>query len=709
MALFNYIINVTGDCSSVGVGAISILPTGGTPPYTVEWIEPDLGADIVEFTPSLRTGLYPNTYGLRLNDSTLPINQEFYVNIPVSSGVCANIIGLKSTTCGLNNGTVTASTTSEYSSTNFYLYTINDVLISSGTSNQSTYSFFGLSADTYYVQVLDLGGCYGNSQSFIIDDSVDFDFGIYIVPNSSCGGTALGKLYVTGQTGTGPYSYIWSTSATTSYITGLTEGSYSVQVTDVNGCSLTKSAVVENVDPIGFGLFTSVPPTCLANDGSVSLLITGGTAPFYYSASTGYVEISYSRTITLSGLSSGFYSFLITDAGLCQLQVGTELNSPVSMASIDVVTTNSYCSSSNGSIFVSVNGGISPFIYTLVGPTGNTITITTVLSVNNFTNLVAGTYTLFVEDATGCALSQEVYLITENKFTINSQITGTTCGLNNGNIYVELTSGGTAPYDYYIDNVPQAIDSTLTAFTFTNVSGGQHLITVTDFDGCSQNIFVVVQNSEPVNFSLLSTSCGNGSDGTITAFITEGNPPFDFYWSDNVSGNPQEIKITGLTAGTYSLTVVDSSDCSLERTVEITCNSLYSSYQVYAVASEEFQLDLGTKCGLLQMLNQGFMDITSGNTGCSLISAEFIAKASVEPSGTTFSGSFYTTTSLAVAPEDNLYYDTVESLLLSISGITGVNIDPLNNQITITTDGITLLDQQVLLELIILYDINCLG
>ena len=708
MAQFNYIINVTGDCSNVGAGVISILPTGGTAPYTVEWIDPNLGADVVEYTPSVRTGLFSNTYGLRLNDSTLPVNQEFYVNIPVSSGVCANIIGVKPTTCGQNNGSVTASTTSQYSSTNFYLYTTGDTFISSGTSNISTYVFQGLSADTYYIKVLDLGGCWGNSQSFIIDSSQIFDFGFYIVPNSSCGVFPLGKLYVTGQTGTAPYSYSWNTGAITSYITGLTAGSYSVQVTDSNGCSLTKSAVIGNVDPVGLGLFTSEPPTCLSNNGSITMILTGGTAPFYYSASTGYVEISYSRSFTLSGLSAGVYSFIVTDAGLCNVQAGTSLESPTGIQAVNVVTINSSCSSQDGAISATVIGGTAPFTYNLIGPSGNTINITTSQSVYNFTNLQSGTYTLIVQDANGCTYSTEIYLISQNKFTIVSNVTNTTCGQPNGSIYVELSSGGTAPYNYYIDNVAQVVNSNLTAFTFTNVIGGQHLVTVTDSNGCSQNNLIYVGYSEPVNFSLFSTSCGNGSDGTITAFITGGNPPFDFYWSDNVIGNPQEIKITGLTAGTYSLTVVDDNNCSLKRSVEIICNQLYSSYQIYAVGSEQFQLQVGAKCGLLQMLNQGFIDLTSGDTGCNLTSAEFIAKVSVEPLGTVYSGSFFTTTSLAIPPADNLWYSTIESLLLSIPGVTGVTVDALNNQITISSDGITLLGQEIKIELIILYDIICL-
>ena len=94
MAAFDYFLSVTGDCSSTSAGAISLSLTGGTAPYTIEWVDPDLGVIITtdEF-PIFQTGLSATTYGVRVNDSTLEENLEFFINIPVSSGCCIiNII-----------------------------------------------------------------------------------------------------------------------------------------------------------------------------------------------------------------------------------------------------------------------------------------------------------------------------------------------------------------------------------------------------------------------------------------------------------------------------------------------------------------------------------------------------------------------------------------------------------------------------------------
>jgi uncharacterized protein (DUF2141 family) len=712
MATFDYNILVTGDCSNTNVGSISLSLTGGTPPYTVEWLIPELlPNDLITTEPAIKTGLSATTYAVRVNDSTLPTNEEFYINIPVSSGVCATILGVQGTTCSENNGLVSGTSSSDYSSTTFYLYHGDGVFSQSATTSQSTIEFGSLTAGTYYMTVLDLGGCTGQSASFIVEESEPLNYGLYAVPNSSCGGNAMGKIMITGLTGTPPYSYLWTTSATGSTVTGLTAGIYSVDVTDYYGCVLTKTATIVDVPPIGLGIFTATEPTCFSADGVLTIQITGGTAPYYYSASTGQVVVQYPTSLSISGLSPGNYSFQVTDAALCTIVVGTTLTSPNGITSVSISTQGSTCSSSEGSITVSVNGGSSPYIYTLIYPGGNTLNVSNNQTTQLFSNLSSGTYSVSVQDQSGCFYMDEVTLFATNTFTISTETTGTTCNRSNGYILVNKSEGGSSPFDYSLDGLVNIIDTTLSAVTFDNVSVGQHTITVTDSTGCTQTTQVYVEASSPLDYSLYSTSCGTGSDGSLTAFISEGTPPFSYTWSSNVPGNPQDILAQGLTAGTYSLIIVDDNGCSLSRTTNITCDATYVSYQTYVMGSELFNIQSQTKYGLLQMLNDGYDDLTSGNTSCSLISADYTVKVSVNPLGLTTSQSFYTATSLIDAPSDNLYYDTVVDLLNTIPGIGVITVDSANNQITIqtSTDSSTLDGQEIIVELIIVYDIICLS
>jgi large repetitive protein len=712
MATFNYLVNVTGDCSQNSSGIVSILPFGGTPPYTLEWYSPSIPPiDIVDGVASVRTGLPFGTYSVRLNDSTLPVNNEFYLNVPVSSGVCANIVSVSATTCGLNNGSVLLGSSSFYSSTQFYLYSGDGTYITSAvTTNQSTTTIGNLTAGTYYAVALDLGGCSGTSQNFIVNDSSELDFGLYIVPNSTCANIPNGKIFVTGQTGTGPYTYLWNTSATTSSITGLTQGSYSVTVTDSFGCSKSLTGLVNVVVPIGVGAVTSVPPTCFLSNGSVSITVTGGTAPFYYSASTGNVLVSYSTTYSLSGLSSGSYQVLVTDSGLCSVLATATLQTPEGIAQISVVGQSSSCSSNDGSISISLTGGVSPFTYTLIYPDTSQENIITSQTAEIFSNLSLGDYTVIVSDSSACTFSQEVIIIAENKFTTSTVITPTTCGQSNGQITITTSTGATLPIEYSIDDVFKIIDTSLSAVTFNNIPPGPHVVTVTDASGCAQTSNVFVTTSQPLDFSLYSTSCGSGNSGIITAFISTGVPPFTFNWSNNVPNNPQQIQVTGLTAGTYSVIITDSNGCTQNRSTEIDCTTNYVSYQTYVMGEEDFIINSPVKFGLLQMLNEGYADLTSGNTNCTLISATYSVNVYNNPLGYSASTTFYTTTSLNDAPSDNLYYDAVRNLLLSIPGIGSVTINQLTNQITIETipgdDAVVC--GTIVIDIVIVYDIMCL-
>ena len=701
--VFDYTLNITGACQT-GLGSVLITASGGTPPYTFDWYSPNIGPG------NLKTNLLPGSYLVRANDSSAPVNNEFYINVEVGGCLCVSLLNVYPTTCGEDNGSVTATTTSTFVNVDYNLYTIDDDFVQSGVSVSNTFTFLGLSAGTYYITAIDSSAASGQSQSFIVQDSDPFDFGLYIVPNASCGTGSIGKLFVTGQTGNPPYSYLWSTGAITSSITGLTAGVYSVQVTDGQGCVKVQTATIENLPPVGFGSFTSTEPTCFANDGQIILNITGGTAPYYYSANTGVQLISYSNSFVLSGLSNGTYTFTVTDAALCTFSVTTAIQSPNSLTSVNIFAENSSCSDGQGSITVTLVGGIPNYTYSLVYPTGNVDTVVSTQTAEVFSSLSAGTYTVIIGDQGGCVYQEEVDILTVEKFDYYIYTTGSTCNNPFGSVSISVQTGAVSPLTYSIDGIQQITGTILSAVTFNNISVGQHTVTVTDNEGCSITRPFVIGSTDPVNFSLYSTSCGDGDEGVITAFISSGVPPFTFFWSDNIAGNPQQITVTGLTGGTYSLIVVDSNGCSLARTTEIDCDKVYVSYQSYTMGEDEFTIVSPTKCGIQQILVNGFYDLTSGNTDCILTEAIYTARVQVQPLGTVLTNTFYTGTSLNDVPSDGLWFSTIESMIESIPGIIDVQIDAVNNQITIKANpGSSVTNQEIIVELIIVYDIDCLS
>jgi hypothetical protein len=361
-----------------------------------------------------------------------------------------------------------------------------------------------------------------------------------------------------------------------------------------------------------------------------------------------------------------------------------------------------------------VVGGSAPYTYTLVYPNGNILQTTNNLLTYSFNNLQSGTYTVAAVDVTGCGKEEEVEIIAIDKYMISVSSIPTTCNLNNGSVIVVSSTGYTPPLTYSLDGVQTFITPSNTV-TFSNVSSGQHTVTVTDSFGCVQTNQVFVNGSVPLIFSLYAVPCNGYNNGMITAMITSGTPPYIFQWSDNIPGNPQQIGVDGLGNGIYGLTIIDNNNCSLYQEVNITCGTNYSSgtsgifFQKYVMGEDVFILETPTKCGLLQMLNEGYQNLTEDNEDCIFNSATFTAKVSVNPLGIETHEEFFITNSLIVPPSDNLWYDTVKSLLLTIPGIGNVIINPLTNTITIETisNDVTLNNQEIIIELIINYDVNC--
>lgn len=717
MAAFDYFLSVTGDCSSTSAGAISLSLTGGTPPYTIEWVEPPLGAIITtEEFPIYQIGLSAATYGVRVNDSTLSENLEFFINIPVSSGCCGSIVLTNNTLCGESNGSVTATTTSYFSTTDCYLYNYGGNLISNNVFNSEFIVFENLSADTYYLRIEDIGGCSATTESFIIKSSTTFDYGYYTVDASPCFSGNTGKIYITGQTNPGPYTYFWDDGSTGSTKTNLSAGTYSVNVTDGQGCTQTKSIEINNASTMGLIQIIPTQPTCFTSTGALDITISGGTTPFYYSANTGYYDISYDRSFKMTGLTSGSYEILVKDAALCEYVIFTSLDNDNGVTSVSINGTNSICSSSNGLISIDLVGGTGPYTYGLIDGSGNTTTINTTLTNYIFDNLGSGTYTAYMQDSTGCYYDKEVTIIAENKFTLGYSATGTTCSSNNGSIFAYVSTGATPPYDFYL-NTTSIIDTNLTGVTFQNITEGQYDLRVIDATGCEQRKNIQVTSSNGIDFSLYPVSCVNGNDASITALITKGMPPFTFTWSSNVSGNPQYIVATGLTTGDYSLTIQDANSCSLTRETSINCFSVNTSYKIYVVDSQTFSLQPLNNFGLLDFLNEGFSDLvnmqfsgstTITNPKCNLISAVFTTEYTLEPSGLTSGNTFYTGYTRTDVPTDSVYVDSIVNLVGAIPGIDSVSYDLITNTINIIADpGSSITSQVLAINLKIAYNISC--
>jgi hypothetical protein len=703
------VVSLSGDCTNSNLGGFEINIFGSAPDYSIEWLSPTtgttaLGAGVTAYT---QTGLSAGTYSFNVIDSCSPTPEVFPMNINISSGTCVSIVGQQNTTCNNNNGIITAQTQNYYGYANFYLYNISGSQITSASSLSQTYVFNNLSADTYYVVADDGGGCTGKSQTCIVKSSSTLTFGLYTIPNAGCT-TTSGKIYVTGLTGTPPYTYLWSNGATGSTVTGLTSGFYQVTVTDNTGCQKTEATTVNTAPAIGLGAFTSVQPSCFASDGQITVTITGGTAPYYYSGSNGSTAISFAQTHTFTGLSSGYFSVQVTDAGLCSFVATTTLLTPNAFSVLSANIINSTCSNNGGEISLTIFGGSPPYTYTLTDSLGNPTVLFGAFATAVFSNLFSDTYTLTISDNGSCTFTSAFTVSNVSLFTLTTNVKDTKCGRSNGSVQLTITAGGTAPYHYQI-NGQFAFSSDLN-YSFGGLAGGSYVATVTDANNCQQVVPFVVNGSNNVDFILSGVDSLNGSNGSITALITSGVPPFVLNWSPNVNGQTG-LTVNNLSAGTYSLSVTDSSGCTASRSIILYGFNKLSSYQTFNLCDHDF-VDTGsvTRKGPQQMLIEGYYDLTSNDVNCLLNQAIFEIEATV--SGVTQTSQFYTGTSITDFPSDNQYASALETLLLSFSGIGQVIVDYLNNKITVNTDcdsPLNLIDADFQVSMRIYYDINCVS
>ena len=706
-----YNLSVTGDCTNTGLGAFTVGLQGTAPPFYYQFLAPfddpipiALGPGVTSFT---RTNLTPNTYTFLIFDSCSPPTQQIVTAI-ISDGVCVSLLNHTNTTCSLLNGAVTARTDNNLQLTQYYLYENTSGYVTSGASNQDDFVFNGLGPGTYYVTVNDGGGCSGKSESCIIKPSTPLDYGFYVVNDSPCT-SSTGKVFITGITGYSPYTYSWSTGSIESSISGLTSGPYSVTVSDSTGCVVSKNVQVGTVPAVGFAEVITVTPSCFGTDGQITVVVTGGTPPYYYQASNGQSQITFNETYTLTGLGSNNYSITVTDSALCTATVLQTLTPPNGFTILTVGTVNSTCNNSSGALSpINLLGGSPPFVYTLTYPSGNSIQQTVNGFSNQFQGLSAGTYTLTIANGP-CTFTNTYTINNTEKYTLTTATTGTTCQGSNGRISVRVSSGATLPLTYQLTGQPTISNTSQTAVTFNNLFAGNYQLTVTDALSCSQIQTIAINAIDSIDYSLNGTNLTGPDNGTIQLYITEGPPPYNISWTSNVNGQTG-LSLTNLSAGTYGVTVTDSNGCQLTRELTLLGYNNFGTYDVYTYCETLFQNNGLTILKKPQnMFLEGFYDLTSGETNCVLNEAIFYAEVNVGDIGT--ETQFFVSNSLSNYPDDNLWYDVIRDTLLGFPVIGSVDIDPTENRITIQTnctqEALSLNSAEVSVELKISYDVSC--
>ena len=355
--------------------------------------------------------------------------------------------------------------------------------------------------------------------------------------NPLCNGSSDGSINLTVGGGTAPYTYLWSNGDDVQDPSGLPAGTYTVTVTDSNGCEKTTTATLTQPTLLVASAVGTNPGCNGASTGSIDLTVSGGTTPYTYNWSNG------PTTQDLSNLPAGTYTVTVSDNNDCEQIVSVTLTDPP-LLTVSGAGTDPLCFGTNtGSINLAVGGGTPGYSYQW-SPSG---------SGPNPSGLGVGTYSVTVTDIKGCTATTSVTLGQPTQLTASATGSNPLCnGGNTGSINL-TAGGGTTPYTFNWSNGNNTEDPTgLTAGTYT--------VTVTDANGCTKTTSVTLTNPPQIALTSQPTNplCNGSSDGSINVSIVNGTGPYSWNWSNGANTqNP-----TGLPAGTYSVTVTDANGCT---------------------------------------------------------------------------------------------------------------------------------------------------
>ena len=526
------ITGVDVSCHNACNGNADLTVFGGTPGYTFNWNDPNNSSS--EDISALCAG----TYAVTISDANGCIQTEnITINQPSPLSLSASSLN---SNCGNSDGQVSVQVTG---GTPNYSFQWDD------PSASSTSSVSNLLAGIYNVTVTDSNGCIENTSISISDNSSGVG-SISIQNNISCNGTCDGVATASIIGGSGPFSYIWNNGEISSTASSLCAGIISVDITDVNGCTVTASDLI--VEPNTLNA-TIVGTDLICNgicNGSANLEISGGSMPY----TTNWQHGPTAQDL-MNVLCAGNYIVDVTDANGCTTSATITINEPAPLQSSITGVDVSCHNACNGNADLTVFGGTPGYTFNWNDPNNS--------SSEDISALCAGTYAVTISDANGCIQTENITINQPSPLSLSASSLNSNCGNSDGQVSVQVT-GGTPNYSFQWDDPSASSTSSV-----SNLLAGIYNVTVTDSNGCIENTSISISDNSPASISYLSTDvlCYNGNDGAIDITLNGGNAPFVFNWTgpSGFTSNGQDIN--GLYAGTYVLNCIDAVNCNVNLNV----------------------------------------------------------------------------------------------------------------------------------------------
>lgn len=423
----------------------------------------------------------------------------------------------------------------------------------SWTSGANTPTASNLCAGLYQVLVTDNVGC-SQTINVPISNVPGITGEIFTIQNEGCEGTCNGSATVQATGGSSPITYTWLTSpvVTNSVITALCSGDYFVQMMDQQGCIRTSSTTIGSSPGLTLSPFISAPG-CGLNNGTISIVPSGGVGPY------SYTWIPSGGTSSLTNIGPGNYTVTVTDLGSNCFKTQAFTLSNLNNPSLTYTQTNVDC-------FGACTGSIVAVATTTAAGTVTLNWSTGVTNTSTLTSVCPGIITLTATSSDGCIALQS-FTITDNpalQLSI-SNVQNVKCfGDCDGQVTL-IPSGGVLPYTF-------TWSPSGTSNPQFSLCAGSYSATVRDSKGC--NITTTASISGPtmgiaITNTVTNSSCSTAADGSASVTIAGGTPSYTFNWTGPASFTSTLQNLTGILAGTYSLNTTDANGCTRDTVIQI--------------------------------------------------------------------------------------------------------------------------------------------
>lgn len=537
-------------CNGGNTGMITLDVTSGPSPTSYAWAGPGGFTANTKDIPNLVAGTYTVTVTYS-GGNTVVVNPTAVTQPPALN----QINSVNTVSCfGGSNGAINLSPAG---GTVPYTY-----MWSNGATVQDPTN---LPVDVYILTIKDANGCTLGPINIAVSgfSAIALAPAAITVNNVTCAGLSTGSILINPTGGAGNYTYDWSHNGAqapdtdTRDLMGMPAGTYTVTVTDLNGCTMSlptsgQGITIAAAPALSTTIDNKADVKCFGTPtGAANITVAGGTGTKTFCWSTG-VPPCASTVEDPTNLPAGTYTVIVTDQNGCTNTVSNVAIAPPPNGALAVTATTlpSACfEQATGSINASATGGWSGYTYAWTGP------ISPIPAICCPTNLPGGTYTVTVTDNGGCTTTQSFTVAGSPAIAEAKDVQNVTCfGTNNGGIDLNLT-GGNPNYQVAWSNTP------LTGEAIGNLAPGVYQPTVTDAQGCTK-VFTAITVTGPGELMVGSTIAeANPSNGAIDIEIMSGGTPtFTYLWSNMATTQD----ISGLVVGTYTVVIKDSNAC--ERT-----------------------------------------------------------------------------------------------------------------------------------------------